>query len=128
MAGSNPCLNHDCHACCVGTMMTLTNEDVARLEALGRTGFCRVTASGGLQLVNRGGRCVFLLDGVCSVYPDRPEGCQLYPLILDTDADQAVLDDFCPYASEFTFDHADERRLRFSVATEHREATARWTG
>ena len=122
---SNPCLRHDCHACCIGTMMTLTSEDVTRLEALGHTDFYRVTDSGGLQLVNQHGRCVFLVEETCSVYSDRPEGCRLYPLILDTKADRAGWDDFCPHVDKFEFRSEDERQLRRSIAVEEREAIER---
>ncbi len=105
--------------------MTLTAEDVGRLAARGHRGFFRETAGGGLQLVNRRGRCVFLRGSECAVYADRPEGCRLYPLILDRDLDRAVRDDFCPHAEEFDFGPDDEERLRNSVATEDAEAAKR---
>jgi Fe-S-cluster containining protein len=106
-------------------MMTLTVEDVDRLAALGHRGFYRETADGALQLVNRHGRCVFLRGSQCVVYDDRPEGCRLYPLILDRDIDRAVKDDFCPHGGEFEFGPEDESRLRNSVATEDTEAEER---
>jgi len=31
----------------------------------------------------------------CSVYPDRPRGCHVYPVILDEDVG-IILDDLCP--------------------------------
>ena len=119
----NPCLEHDCHACCVGTMMTLTEADVVRLKSLGFRDFCRVNRAGDLQLVNRGGECVFLSDGRCVVHDHRPEGCELYPLILEND--RVVRHDFCPYAEEFEFGPEDEERLRQSVETEASEAEDR---
>jgi len=106
-------------------MMTLTSEDVTRLEGLGHTGFYSMIDSGGLQLLNRKGRCVFLAGGECSVYRDRPDGCRLYPLILDTEADLAIRDEFCPHADEFEFGSEDEWRLRHSIATEAREVADR---
>jgi Fe-S-cluster containining protein len=121
----NPCLEHDCHACCVATTMTLTEDDVSRLKSLGYRKFYRSNASGDLQLVNVGGRCIFLEGGLCAVHDHRPEGCELYPLILDLDADQPVRHDFCPYADEFEFTPEDEQRLRDSVAAEEREAEER---
>ena len=105
--------------------MTLTVEDVDRLAALGHRGFFRQTPEGQLQLVNRHGRCVFLRGSECAVYADRPEGCRLYPFILDRDLDQPVRDDFCPHAEEFEFGPDDEARLRRSIATEDAEAAER---
>lgn len=122
---NNPCLAHDCHVCCLGTMMTLTGAEVARLEARGRRRFCRENADGDLQLVNVDGACVFLADGRCSVYADRPDGCRLYPLVLDLDDDRVELHDVCPYRDEFSFAPDDERRLRASIATEERERLQR---
>jgi len=104
-------------------MMTLTEADVARLRALGYRGFYRVNRAGDLQLLNSGGSCIFLMDGLCVVHDHRPEGCELYPLILD--GERVVRHDFCPYADEFSFGPEDEEGLRESVATEAREAAAR---
>ena len=38
--------------------------------------------------------------GICTVYDARPLGCRTYPVILD-EKDLAILDDLCPYTSEF---------------------------
>jgi Fe-S-cluster containining protein len=105
--------------------MTLTEADVARLESLGYRGFYRENRAGDLQLLNARGRCVFLEDGRCVVHDHQPEGCELYPLILDADADRVVRHDFCPHADEFEIKPDAERQLRESVATERREAAAR---
>jgi Fe-S-cluster containining protein len=105
--------------------MTLTARDAKRLEAAGHRDFCRVTDQGELRLVNRHGRCVFLRDGRCSVYADRPDGCRSYPLILDLDEDRVVRHDFCPHGAEFHFTDDDERRLRRSIAEEDRESVER---
>ena len=105
--------------------MTLTADDVDRLTERGHRGFFRENVEGRLQLLNRRGRCVFLRGSECAVYDDRPEGCRLYPLILDRDIDRAATDDFCPHAGEFHFGPDDEKRLRNSVATEDAEAEGR---
>lgn len=105
--------------------MTLTEADVERLRSAGARRFARRNRDGIPQLVNRSGHCVFLVDGRCSVYEHRPEGCRLYPLILDLDLDEVVRDDFCPWRDEFRFTSADERRVRRSVADEAREAKLR---
>ncbi len=105
--------------------MTLTEADVGRLEDAGHRRFHRVTSSGELQLVNRSGACVLLADGRCLAYDARPDGCRLYPLILDLASDRATPDDFCPHAEEFTFSEIHEDQLRQSVAVEDCEAGRR---
>jgi Fe-S-cluster containining protein len=121
----NPCREHGCTECCIDTRMTLTEADVARLEASGATDFARLNAAGDLELVNRDGRCVFLGDQGCRVYSIRPEGCRLYPLILDCRSGQVVRDGFCPHADEFPVDAAHARTLRRSVEREETEAIRR---
>lgn len=122
MAEVSPCRAHSCDRCCWRTRMTLTAADVERLRAAGRRRFSRRNRDGIPQLVNRAGHCVFLVGGRCSVYEIRPEGCRLYPLILNLGTNRVERDDFCPWADEFVFDIGDERRLRRSVAAEEHEA------
>jgi len=122
---TSPCIRHGCHACCLGTEMTLTEADVMRLEARGHTAFTHELDTGDLALVNVDGHCVFLCHGRCSVYPDRPQGCRLYPLVLDLDLDRVVLDSFCPFSAELRWTDAEAEELRRSVACETREAAAR---
>lgn len=105
--------------------MTLTEADVERLRSAGYRDFARVNGDGDLELVNRDGRCVFLEDGRCRVYRVRPEGCRLYPLVLDLDDDRVVRDRFCPYWREFPVTAERVRRLRRSVALEAVEARRR---
>ena len=105
--------------------MTLTNADVARLEAAGRQDFCFVNDDDDLQLHNFDGHCIFLLAGRCSVHDVRPEGCRLYPLILDLSVDRVMLDAFCPWAGEFAFTQEDRVLLRKSVVEEENEARKR---
>ena len=124
----NPCFANDCHRCCLNTRMTLTEADAARLEAAGKLDFYFVNDDHDLQLVNVDGHCIFLVDGRCSVHDDRPEGCRLYPLILDLSVDRVVLDGFCPWAREFTFTQDDRVQLRKSVTDEEREARKRASG
>ena len=123
----SPCHRHRCTACCRGTQMSLTNADVARLGGAGHEGFHFQAEDGTLRLRNVGGHCVFLEEptGDCRVYPIRPEGCELYPLVLDTERDRTVLDDFCPHRAEFAFSPEAHRRLRQSLEIEEREIGAR---
>jgi Fe-S-cluster containining protein len=125
MPRSNPCFDHDCHICCLNTRMTLTEADRARLEAVGHRDFFIVNEGDDLQLLNVDSHCVFLADGRCSVYDDRPEGCRIYPLILDLSVDRVLRDAFCPWAEEFRFTREDEVRLRRSVVEEESERRVR---
>ncbi len=124
----SPCRELQCSACCVETAMTLTEADVRRLRARGHTGFWRQTTSGDLQLLNRSGRCVFLTTEGCSVYDDRPEGCRLYPLVLDTGRDVVRHDGFCPKVDRFPITVELAAQLRRSVEAEAREAARRLAG
>lgn len=121
----NPCRRHDCHTCCVDTRMTLTEADISRLESVGFSDFARENRDGDLELRNSEGRCVFLEDGRCGVYHRRPDGCRLYPLVLDLGLDRVVRDDFCPHQGEFSIDPDRAARLRRSVARETAEAAKR---
>jgi Fe-S-cluster containining protein len=108
--------------------MTLTEADVARLDDAGHRDFARRNRDGDLELRNRDGRCVFLVDGRCSVYQSRPEGCELYPLTLDLATGAVVRDRDCPFRDEFELDARRADRLRRSVSTEARErGRRRWS-
>ena len=120
----NPCLDHSCSKCCYKTEMTLTNEDIDRISDLGYKNFF-VFKNGYYQLVNVHGHCIFLKKDLCSIYPNRPEGCKLYPLILDTDTGEAFLHEFCPYNEEFDFSEEDEKHLSHIIETEERERNER---
>lgn len=105
--------------------MTLTEADVAKIEAVGHRDFYFVNDDLDLLLVNVKGRCVFLVDGLCSVHDDRPEGCRFYPLILDLSVDRVVLDGVCPWAEEFIFGQEERVQLRRSVVDEEIERRIR---
>jgi Fe-S-cluster containining protein len=105
--------------------MTLTEEDRRRLEAAGHRDFCFVNDDHDLQLVNFDGHCILLVESRCSVHKDRPEGCRLYPMILDLSVDRVVLDAVCPWATEFRFTAEDEAQLRRSVVDEAIEGRIR---
>jgi Fe-S-cluster containining protein len=105
--------------------MSLTEADVRRLRRAGHSGFSRLHSDGTIRLRNIDGRCVFLEAGRCRAYPDRPDGCVLYPLIWFTDDDEAGLHDFCPHRHEFRFSRGDHDWLRRSIETEDAEVAAR---
>ena len=86
---------------------------------------------GALRLCNVAGRCVFLTGSRCDAYPDRPDGCVLYPLIwftADGEPGEAGLHEFCPHRYEFRFSQGDREWLARSIAAEDREVAARRGG
>lgn len=105
--------------------MSLTNSDVLRLERAGANGFFEEWDDGTLRLKNVNGGCVFLVDGACSVYASRPDGCVLYPLILYTDVDEVGVHELCPFGNEFRFSSGDVAWLRNSIAQEEAEVVQR---
>lgn len=121
----NPCRRHECHLCCVDTRMTLTGADVSALESAGHSDFARLNSRSDLELKNSDGRCIFLADGRCAVYEIRPEGCRLFPLILDIGVDRVVRDEYCPHWREFSIDADAADRVRRSVEIETVEAEKR---
>lgn len=108
-----PCLEAGCHECCLETEMPLSRLDVERLEALGhpRQRFAEVE-DGFTFLANIEGRCFFLdAEGSCSVYADRPEGCRLYPLVMDEAMSGFRLDDLCPHRDRVDWREIHETAL-----------------
>jgi len=133
--------------------MSLTLADVSRLEHAGWRELFTQDDDGYLRLRTVEGRCLFLDGDDCRAYPDRPEGCVLYPLIFFEDPDQLSgdpdqpsqdadqlapegvpasllaertgLDDFCPYRHEFSFSEGDRAWLCRSIAREEREVAQR---
>jgi Fe-S-cluster containining protein len=88
----------NCGICCTETEMLLSKKDIVRLEMRGlKSGeFTNVDEQGYAVLKNKEGYCVFYdrKNHLCSVYTDRPEGCRIYPVILDEDVG-IVLDEIC---------------------------------
>ena len=88
----------NCGICCTETEMLLSKKDIARLEKRGYKSceFSRIDEQGYAELKNNEGYCVFydLKNRCCRVYDDRPQGCRVYPVILDEDVG-IVLDTIC---------------------------------
>jgi Fe-S-cluster containining protein len=95
----------NCGICCTQTEMLLSNRDIRRLEKKGyiKTNFVRYDKQGYAQLKNRDGFCVFYdrQNQLCSVYADRPTGCQIYPVIFDEEKG-VVLDEICQSRATIT--------------------------
>ena len=114
--------------------MSLTLADVRRLERAGHRDFYELGDDGTLRLGNVAGRCVFLNGSRCEAYPDRPDGCVLYPLIWLTEegedggTGEAGLHEFCPHRYEFHFSQGDREWLARSIVAEDLEVAARRGG
>ncbi len=97
----NACLFHKCTLCCYDTEMNLSNKDVNIIRNLGYEETSFVKEKNGLKyLKNRHGKCVFL-ENYCTIYRNRPEGCQLYPVIFESGTKKVTLDKLCPFNKEF---------------------------
>lgn len=132
-ARESPCRAHGCALCCYDTEMPVTEDDVARLVALGhdRAAFTTVGAEGWLHLATvepaegmPGRPCYFLKDGACSVYAARPQGCRIYPIVLN-ESSRLVRDEDCPHRAEFPVDPAAKRRIQRILSALDREARSR---
>ena len=105
--------------------MSLTLDDVERLKRGGHRNFYQLHDDHTLRLKNINGRCIFLVDGRCVAYRDRPDGCVLYPLIWYTEDEEAGLHEFCPHRHEFRFNVGDHEWLARSIQSEDAEVEAR---
>lgn len=88
-----------CGTCCQETEMLLSKEDILRLEKKGypKESFVCFDKDGYAILRNNHGHCVFYNPEKlqCNVYPERPSGCRVYPVIYD-EAQGIVADTICP--------------------------------
>jgi Fe-S-cluster containining protein len=113
LRSGGPCVKHKCVQCCIETRMPLSPSDIKRIMKLGyRLTDFTLKSGDGWRLKNISGRCVFLSEGGCTIYPYRPEGCQLYPLIYDEELRHAVIDHLCPSGCEFTVRNEDLKKLK----------------
>ncbi|MDI6885198.1 MAG: YkgJ family cysteine cluster protein [archaeon] len=108
-----PCVKNKCVQCCIETRMPLSPLDIKKILKVGYgLNDFTIELDDRWRLKNISGRCVFLSEGGCKIYPYRPEGCQLYPLIYDEDLRYAVIDHLCPYGREFTVKKEDIKKLK----------------
>ena len=107
-----PCRIHKCVECCIETRMPLSSRDIERIVKLGfKLEDFTVEEEGEVRLRNVSGRCFFLTDDGCKIYPYRPEGCRLYPLIYDERSGEFLMDTICPYRHEFKVKEEDKAKL-----------------
>lgn len=105
-----------CAKCCYDTEMPLTRRDIERIKRLGypEEYFVAKGRDGIPRLKNINGHCVFLdpETGKCRIYPWRPLGCRLYPLVC-MPGYGVIIDPECPLAS--MVDEDTIRRLKHHV-------------
>ena len=91
-----------CYECCRETEMTLSEEDITRIEHLGyKIEEFLEEKDGFMTLRNKNEFCIFLKNGACSIYENRPQGCRFYPLIYDFDFEDIVIDNLCVHYEDF---------------------------
>lgn len=123
---NNICLDKKCIICCKETKMLLSEKDINRIKKLGyQYDFFVDTYDRWLQLKNKEGLCVFHNGIKCSIYKDRPEGCQLYPVIYDKDNKCAILDEECPHRTKFLINNSLRKKLYNLVLRVEKEKTKR---
>lgn len=116
------CRAHGCSSCCLDNSMPLTVKDIRRITKLGYSpGEFIVRKNGERQLRNLKGSCIFLEKGRCKIYPGRPEGCRLYPLIYDPFKKRVIIDPVCSHHEEFSINTRSAEKLRKLVTTIERE-------
>lgn len=76
---------HQCNQCCMSNRIRVNPYEVLRLARyfkLSTNEFIKLyTRRSGIELaVNANNHCIFLSERGCSVYPERPLVCRLYPL------------------------------------------------
>ena len=107
----NICQKKKCITCCQKTEMILTKEDIKRIE---KNGFKKedfsIKNNEYINLKNINNKCFFHDGKKCIIYPIRPVGCKLYPIIYDVETQSAIIDKECPYHDYFSISQ-DKRML-----------------
>ncbi len=92
----------ECYQCCLDTEMTLSEEDISKIELLGyKIEEFLEEKDGFMTLRNIDNHCIFLKNKMCSIYENRPQGCRFYPLIYDFNIDDFVIDNLCNHHDDF---------------------------
>ncbi|MHA1552124.1 MAG: YkgJ family cysteine cluster protein [Candidatus Heimdallarchaeaceae archaeon] len=94
--------SNECYQCCLDTEMTLSEEDITRIEKLGyKIEEFLEEKDGFMALRNIDNHCIFLKNKMCSIYEIRPQGCRFYPLIYDFNIDDLLIDNLCEHHDDF---------------------------
>lgn len=117
----------NCGVCCTETEMLLSKKDIKRLKSKGFNEgyFAQFDKQGYAQLKNLNGYCVFYdcKNRRCSVYPDRPAGCRVYPVIFDEEKG-VVIDNICEAGDTVTEDERNRKGRRVVRLLEKIDAEA----
>jgi Fe-S-cluster containining protein len=106
------CLRYGCIKRCLDTEMPLSRSDIVRIRDLGFSeDFFILKKNGNWQLRSVSGRCVFHDGQRCVIYNHRPEGCRLYPAVLNEEIGVVVLDSYCPHREKFQLTLGTSRRV-----------------
>jgi hypothetical protein len=110
------CLRYGCNFCCIDTKMPLTKLDIKRICDLGyqESDFV-ILIDGEKRIRNVEDECFFLKENKCNIYPYRPVGCRIYPLVLYEESGRAVIDTDCPYHDEFQKTDKDVKKLMEAI-------------
>jgi Fe-S-cluster containining protein len=101
---------HDCgNQCCkLGGVVATKNEVDAITERGYPNHFVKITRDVyGLEW-GKDGSCVYLNDSGCSIYPVRPLGCRMFPVVQTRSHDVILVK--CPLASYLSDDEITTRR------------------
>ncbi len=92
--------------------MPLTELDIKRICDLGynESEFV-ILVDGEKRIRNVQDECFFLKDNQCAIYPDRPIGCRIYPLVFYEESKKAIIDTDCPYHDKFQKTDTDVKKL-----------------
>ena len=114
------CTFSDCFQCCLETEMLLTTKDIHTIKKIGYASqdFMFENSDGFRQLKNvdsiLGKKCFFLNDkGKCKLVKknkdSRPQGCKIYPLIVDFNDNTIRIDDDCRENKWFSVAFTNDR-------------------
>lgn len=102
------CGDLNCSKCCHNREIILTKEDVQRLLLMGHyeQTFAQPSRHGHSlkELIFIQGDCIFLKDGKCSVYENRPTACRIFPYTITDDGEG--FDHDCPHCGAFSDDQS----------------------
>lgn len=114
LQSGEPCRRHRCAQCCIGTQMSLTQQDIRQIIKAGyQPSSFIIHDEREWRLTNQQehGPCVFLENKKCQIYENRPAGCRIYPLVFNETLIQAVVDVLCPFSNEFQITDVDRGNL-----------------
>jgi hypothetical protein len=96
--------------------MPLTRLDIKRICDLGyQESEFVILVEGEKRIRNVQDECYFLKQNRCTIYPDRPVGCRIYPLVFYEERGRAVIDTDCPHHDKFQKTDVDIEKLMEAI-------------